>query len=60
LSGIALVGDQTINTISTGISSFDEIEYNEYLTQKQEAIDIFDEQKALILIKTRLNKVINT
>lgn len=44
----------------TGISSFDEIEYDQYLIEKQAAIDSFDEAQALTLISARLNKIINT
>lgn len=44
----------------TGVTSFDEGEYAQYLIDKQTAIDVFSEDQALTLIKTRLNKIINT
>ncbi len=47
-------------TTSSGVTSFDEGEYEQYLNTRQQAIDIFDQNQAISLIKTRLSKTINT
>ena len=46
--------------VNSGITNFDEIEYDQYLINKQKIIDTFDQSQAINLIKTRLNKIINT
>jgi len=44
----------------TGVTSFDADEYAQYVIDRQAVIDTFDQIQALSLIKTRLNKTINT
>lgn len=61
-----VINTLTVNTISeesmigTGISSFDEAEYNDYLVKREDVITKFTKEQWLELIKTRLNKTINT
>jgi hypothetical protein len=45
---------------TSGITSFDEAEYAQYLVDKQAVIDTFDQSQAIKLVQTRLNKTINT